>query len=86
MKTPVTNKTVTIGKRDYAIESYKEMEDGWVYRLTWREKIFWTVRNRPNPALMFLVNDEGPLGQGAPKCWLTDRDDVLAVVPGMRTR
>jgi hypothetical protein len=71
---------ITIRGRKYAVEQLPadKLDEGRVvYKLTGaRGAIYYTIRNRPNPTMMFLMR-EGT-GFGAMKdVWLTDKDGTL---------
>lgn len=74
--------TVTINGREYLFETLPgKLDQGKaVYRLLGkRGASYYTMRNRVNPDLMFLVNEAG-FTKSAPKAWLTDKDNVLRAV------
>lgn len=74
---------VTIGRVTYAVERRERTPAGQpevTYHLTGpRGAQYRTIRNVPNPDLMFLVNDR-PGSYKAPKAWLTDRAGPLEVI------
>lgn len=75
------NGDITINGRQYAVElrpSTERDEGRPVYRITGaRGAVYWTVRNRPNPDMMFLIR-HGKFGPGAmSQVWLTDKDGQL---------
>jgi hypothetical protein len=84
--------TITIGRITYEVER-RERDDsrlpgepgrpGYWLRGP-RGALYYTMRNQPNPDLMFLVNGKG-FTRNAPEAWLTDRNGTLELRDG-RTR
>lgn len=68
--------TLTIGRRSFTVEKV-----GDNYRLTGkRGAVYGTMRNKPSPELMFIVNLRGfGMACGYEGIWLTDADGALRV-------
>jgi hypothetical protein len=73
--------TITIRGREYQVQVHTEQlpGEGPTYIITGkRGHKWWTCRNKPNPALMFLLPDTG-FSKTMDRVWLTDKSGSLEV-------
>ena len=80
--------TITIDGREYLVEPLvRPGEDRPVYRLHGaRGATYYTIRNRPNPDIMFLIREDVMSGGALRNAWLSDKDGVLRQVQTARCR
>lgn len=70
---------ITIRGREYQVSSERCREDGYVYFITGKRGSKWfTMRNKPNPKLLFLVPEKS-MSNTMDGVWLTDESGTLEV-------
>jgi len=71
-----TTKTITVRGREYAVTT-----KGEDYVLTGkRGATYRTMRNKPNPHMMFLVSEKKFTTTTMNDVWLTDKNDKLVAL------
>ena len=82
--------TIQINGRDYLVEPlppYQQDEGRPVYRLHGAKgATYYTIRNRPNPDLMFLIREGGTACGALRNVWLSDKGGTLRQVETARCR